>query len=59
MPGQRADGVHNRSMPLHDDLWTPFKAKAAADGLDATGAVRALLTMYVNGEITLRPDETQ
>ena len=56
MPGKRADGVRVRSIPLHDELWQAFKARAAADGLTDTGAVRALLQGYVEGRITLPED---
>jgi len=55
VPGQRAEGVKMRGVPLHDDLWGAVKAKAASEGRSRAEVIRELLRAYVEGTITL-PD---
>ncbi|MFB4275790.1 hypothetical protein ACBJ59_10895 [Nonomuraea sp. MTCD27] len=47
MPGKRADGVHMRGIPVHDDLWTSAMAKAKAEGVSLYALIRQWLREYV------------
>lgn len=55
MPGQRADGVRMRGVPLHDDLWKAAAVQAAADGRSRVKAIEELIQRWVDGHITLPP----
>jgi predicted DNA binding CopG/RHH family protein len=47
MPGQRAANVKLRNIGADDELWEAVKAKAAAEGLTASEAVRRLMRDWV------------
>jgi hypothetical protein len=55
VPGQRADGMQTRGIPLHKDLWSAAKAKADAEGRPLVAVIRELLQAYVDGKVTLPP----
>lgn len=47
MPGQRADGVKLRNVPVADDLWDAAKARAAERGESLSEVIRRALRAYV------------
>lgn len=53
MPGQRAQGVRMRGIPIHDDLWAAVKARAARDGISRTKAFQVVMQAYADGRLTL------
>lgn len=47
MPGQRAEGVRMRGVPVHDDLWKAAMAKAKQEGVSLYELIRRFLQEYV------------